>query len=83
MENEKDELSLENMTEILLSLNFKNIGEEIVKKNVEKIADKLSDLDIEKDKHKYLCLSCMYGASLGDSMGSCCEFSSHHQQIII
>ena len=76
MEYENDELPLIEMTKKLLNLNFKNINQEIVKKNVEKIADKLSDLDIEKDKHKYLCLSCMYGAFLGDSMGSCCEFSS-------
>jgi len=67
----------EYMTDYLLSISFKSLNNEnIVKNNVEKIAIKLSELDIEKEKHKYLCLSSIFGAFLGDSMGSCCEFSS-------
>ena len=55
--------------------NSKNNRSIIIKKNAAKILEKLNEIDIEKDKHKYLCLSCIYGAFLGDSMGSCCEFS--------
>ncbi len=65
----------ENMTEILLNLCLKEFDQNIIKNNIEKIVNKLDDIDIEEDKHKYLCLSCIYGAFLGDSMGSCCEFS--------
>ena len=74
MENEN---TLNNdMTKILLSLDLKYLNQNIIKHNIEEIANKLEDLDEEKEKYKYLCLSCIYGAFLGDSMGSCCEFSS-------
>jgi ADP-ribosylglycohydrolase len=43
--------------------------------NIEQIYKKLMNLDEEKDKVKYLALSCIYGAFLGDSMGSFCEFT--------
>ena len=74
MENE-EELT-KDMNKVLLSLNLKGLNQNIIIHNIEEIADKLESLDVEKEKHKYLCLSCIYGAFLGDSMGSCCVFSS-------
>ena len=60
-------------------------GGQILKKNVNLVFEALSKLDIEKYKDKYLCLSCIYGAFLGDSIGSCCEFLSqspkNHEKI--
>ena len=64
-----------NMNDILLNLNIKDLNEKIINKNIENIAIKLEELSPKNDKHKYNCLSCIYGAFLGDSMGSCCEFS--------
>ena len=73
---ENQEKMIKNMNKILISdLNLKNLDVNIIKKNVEKVSDKLKELDIKNDRHKYLCLSCIYSAFLGDSMGSCCEFS--------
>ena len=74
MENEEE--LIKDMNKVLLSLNLKGLNQNIIIHNIEEIADKLESLDVEKEKHKYLCLSCIYGAFLGDSMGSCCEFSS-------
>ncbi len=65
----------EKMNQILLNLSLKNLDGKIIEKNIEKVVNKLDDLSPENDKHKYLCLSCIFGAFLGDSMGSCCEFS--------
>ena len=45
-----------------------------LKNNVKHIAKLLDDLDEDKEYNKYLSLSCIYGAFLGDSMGSACEF---------
>ena len=72
---EIDQFQKENMTQILLNITLKGLDQNRIKNNIEKIVNKLDDIDIEEDKHKYLCLSCIYGAFLGDSMGSCCEFS--------
>ena len=72
---EIDQFQKENMTQNLLNITLKGLDQNIIKNNIEKIVNKLDDIDIEEDKHKYLCLSCIYGAFLGDSMGSCCEFS--------
>ena len=76
---EIDQYQKENMTMILLNLGLKGLDKNIIKNNIEKVVNKLDDIDIEEDKHKYLCLSCIYGAFLGDSMGSCCEFSQPSQ----
>ena len=64
-----------NMNTVLLNTNQKTINLPIVKENIEAIYIKLYSLDPIKERHKYLCLSCIFGAFLGDSMGSCCEFS--------
>ena len=65
------------MTKVLLNINLKNLKDpNIIKKNVKKIATILSEIDEKNEKDKYLCLSCIFGAFLGDSMGSICEFSS-------
>ena len=72
--NDEENLK-KNMTSFLLNLNIKNFDKNLITNNILRIADKLEDLDTEKERHKYLCLSCIFGAFLGDSMGSCCEFS--------
>ena len=64
-----------NMNSVLLNKNQKTINLPILKENIEAIYTKLYSLDPIKERHKYLCLSCIFGAFLGDSMGSCCEFS--------
>ena len=63
------------MTDFLLNITLKDLDKKIIEKNIEKIADRLNDIDTEKDKDKYVTLSCIFGAFLGDSMGSACEFS--------
>ena len=73
---EGEPINNEDMNEILLNLKIDESNKNIVENNVEKIAKKLSEIDPEKDKHKYLTLSCIFSAFLGDSIGSCCEFSS-------
>lgn len=63
------------MNNYLLNIQLKNYNVNTIKSNIEKIYQKLINLDITKDIHKYLSLSTIYGSFLGDSMGSCCEFS--------
>ena len=38
------------------------------------ISNKIFSIDIENNKDLYNCLSCIYGAFLGDALGSFCEF---------
>ena len=52
--------------------NFKKAN---IEKKIEKIYEDLKSLNEKKENIKYLCLSCIFGGFLGDSMGSCCEFS--------
>ena len=54
--------------------NLKNKGQ-YLKENVVSVKKALFDLDCEKYYDKYCSLSCIYGAFLGDSIGSGCEFS--------
>ena len=63
------------MNSRLLNMTQKSINLKALKQNIANIEVTLYDLDTEKDRDKYLCLSCMFGAFLGDSIGSCCEFS--------
>ena len=63
------------MNTILINMNQKSINLSVLKQNIDDIEVTLYDLDTEKNRDKYLCLSCIFGAFLGDSMGSCCEFS--------
>ena len=71
------EINGDDMTKFLLNINLKTLKDNnIIKNNVNKISKILSEIDEVREKHKYLCLSCIFGAFLGDSMGSCCEFSS-------
>ena len=72
----KDNISEEYINKYLLNINRKNINLTILKQNIEDIYVTIYLLDPEKDRHKYLCLSCIFGAFLGDSIGSCCEFST-------
>ena len=66
----------ENMNTYLLNIDQNNINLNNLKENIEEIYTILYCLEPLKDRHKYLCLSCIFGAFMGDSMGSCCEFSS-------
>ena len=75
-----------NMNYILLDKKTK-YDLKIIKKNAEKILNKLKIIDPIKDRDKYACLSCIFGAFLGDSMGSCCEFAppskNNHKSIFL
>lgn len=73
MDNEEN--LKKNMTDILLNLKLKDFDTKIITNNIQDIEYILEKMDLENNRHKYLCLSCIYGAFLGDSMGSCCEFS--------
>jgi hypothetical protein len=52
------------INKILLNLSHKTINSPQLIENIEEISIKLSKLvpNNEKDKHKYLCLSCIFGA---------------------
>ena len=63
------------MNDYLTKIELDQSKMENVYYNIEQIYKKLMNLDEEKDKVKYLALSCIYGAFLGDSMGSFCEFT--------
>ena len=82
---EDNEAFNKDLTNYLLNIKLKDLDKKIIEKNIEKIVDRLDNIDIEKDKDKYEALSCIFGAFLGDSMGSCCEFSpkcdSNHEII--
>ena len=69
--------SEKDMVDILLNIKLSKLKDngQTLRENVSKIEKKLQDLDITKNNNKYLCLSCIYGAFLGDSIGSCCEFN--------
>lgn len=60
----------------LFAFNKKYLNEGIIKSNIEKIANRLKTINISTDRHKYLCLSCIFGAFFADSIGSNCEFSN-------
>ena len=59
----------------LLDITQSSINLSILNQNIEDIELALYELYEKNDRHKYLCLSCIFGAFLGDSIGSCCEFS--------
>ena len=59
----------------LLNITQSTINLSSLNENINNIELALYMLDPVKDSHKYLCLSCIFGAFLGDSIGSCCEFS--------
>ena len=46
----------------------------IIKENINIIENKLKNINIYSNKFKYLSLSCIFGAFLGDSIGANCEF---------
>lgn len=60
----------------LLSIKLSHYDEKNIMENIEKIAKKLNNMDTNEDENKYLILSCIYGAFLGDSIGSFCEFKA-------
>ena len=43
------------------------------------ISNKIKSIDIENNKDLYNCLSCIYGAFLGDALGSYCEFKKKNE----
>jgi hypothetical protein len=57
MENEEEEALINNMNEKLLKFIWEGLNQNIINHNLKKIVDKLENLDEEKEKHKYLCLS--------------------------
>ena len=63
----------------LLNIKLSKLKDDgkILKSNVQHIEKLLKTLDINKENNKYVSLSCIYGAFLGDSIGSACEFSKH------
>ena len=76
----KKEMLKEQMNEFLLHyLNKNHINLNILSKNIEKLKDLIEKYDFN-NKDKYLSLSCIFGAFLGDSMGSICEFSRPSKQ---
>ena len=58
----------------LLNTKLSNLNKKNIYKNVETIVNKLEEIYQFNYQHKYLCLSCIFGAFLGDSIGSSCEF---------
>ena len=66
----------EQTNEFLLHyLNTKNIDLNILSINIQKLKALIEKYDFKNNKDKYLSLSCIFGAFLGDSMGSICQFS--------
>jgi len=66
----------EKMNYFLLNFfNKQHIDFNKLTKKISKIKSELEKYDFENNKHKYLALSCIYGSFLGDSIGSCCQFS--------
>ena len=66
----------ENMNEFLLFyFNKQNIDLSILTTNISKLKSLIDQYSFYNNKHKYLSLSCIYGSFLGDSMGSCSEFT--------
>ena len=63
-----------NMTDFLLNTKIEQLNNKNIKRNINKIVNKLKEISIDKNRHQYLCLSCIFGAFLGDSIGSSCEF---------
>ena len=72
---DKDSNIIANMNKFLLNNKKTTINLTKLNQNIEDLCVTLYQLDPEKEPHKYLCLSCIFGAFLGDSIGSCCEFS--------
>ena len=60
----------------LLNNKLSLFDEAKIRRNIDEIAKQLYEMDINKDENKYLILSCIYGAFLGDSIGSACEFKN-------
>ena len=58
----------------LLNTKLKHLNKNNIYKNIGKVINKLEEINLIKYRHKYLCLSCIFGAFLGDSIGSSCEF---------
>ena len=59
-----------------------------IKNNINKLVNHIKELKGDNDENKdlYNCLSCIYGAFLGDALGAYCEFSSanpdNHKRIL-
>ena len=59
---------------LLYFFNKQSLNTEIIKNNINKIKNNLNNINPLTDKLKYLSLSCIYGAFLGDAIGGNCEF---------
>ena len=67
---------------LLNQTNTKNFKEETIKNNINKIYQRLKNINEKDEEDKYLSLSCIYGAFLGDSIGSCSEFKKKNSKIM-
>ena len=70
---------------LYLFKNFQNIDFSNFGKNIQILSKKINSLTPKINFDMYNCLSCIFGAFLGDSLGSHCEFSesspSNHYSI--
>ena len=72
---DKDPNVIANMNKFLINNSKNSINLKKLNQNIDDLYTTLNGLNPEQEPHKYLCLSCIFGAFLGDSIGSCCEFS--------
>ena len=65
--------------------NFKDLNFSYFSNNIQLISKKINNISLKKDFDKYISLSCIFGAFLGDSLGGHCEFMEsspyNHQRI--
>ena len=66
--------SSKDLNDFLLTTKLRHLNKNNIYNNFKKIVKKLEEINLIKHRHKYLCLSCIFGAFLGDSIGSSCEF---------
>ena len=72
---DKDPNVIANMNKFLINNSKNSINLKKLNQNIDDLYITLYRLNPEQEPHKYLCLSCIFGAFMGDSIGSCCEFS--------
>ena len=70
---------------LYLFRNFKEINFSYFSNNIQFLYKKINNISPKKDFDKYISLSCIFGAFLGDSLGGHCEFMEssqfNHQRI--
>ena len=70
---------------IYLFRHAKDINFSLFSKNIQTLSKKINSFSPNKNYDMYICLSCIFGAFLGDSLGGHCEFMSsspyNHEKI--